>query len=322
VPINSDTNARYVLDIHNHLSYLSNWDGPNYLRIASKGYVSKSNANFFPLYPLAIREVGRVISSPLDAAIFIAWISFIGAVYFFLQILKHLFKIKDNSEALKGLMLFGLFPTAMFFIATYSESLFAFLALGAIYFTLKKKYTYAALFLLFCGATHITGIFVILLISMMMWEEKEKIWKVLSMLVIGSLGLLAYTFYLWHRFRDPLGFILSQKHHGWLVSSYSDLVSQADLFNLIFIIFILMSIYYWWYRRRSFAIYSFLFLLIPLLGKQFGGFNRYVLMAFPVQWMLYSYLKKRQLAYSIFLSFFAISWAYFILQYAGGYVGG
>jgi Gpi18-like mannosyltransferase len=321
VPINPDVKARYTLDEGNHLSFLSNWDGPNYLRIAVHGY-NKASTNFFPLYPISIRLVSDVAGSTLDAAILIAWLSFLGAVYLFLQILKHLFKIKDNAEAFKGLLLFALFPTAMFFLATYTESLFAFLALGAIYYTLKKRYLVSAIFLLFCGATHITGALVILLIGMMMWEEKEKIWKILATMAIGSLGLIAYSVYLWHKFRDPFGFILSQKGHGWFISSYTSLLSQIDLFNVIFILLILAAIYYWWNRRRSFAIYSFLFLLIPLLGKQFGGFNRYVLMVFPVQFMLFAYLRKKTIAYQLCLSFFAISWAYFILQYAGGYVGG
>ena len=321
VPINSDPKAHYTLEPHNHLSFLSNWDGPNYIRIANNGY-DKSSTNFFPLYPAAIHIVSKVTRSSLDAAILIAWLSFLGAVYLFLQILKHLFKIKDNAEAFKGLMLFALFPTAMFFLATYTESLFAFLALGAIYSTLKKNYLAAAIFLLFCSATHITGIPVILLIGMMMWEQKEDVWKILVTMAVGSLGLLTYIVYLWHKFHAPLAFLSSQKSHGWLASSYSTLFSQFDLFNAIFIVLILVAIYYWWNRRRSFSIYSFSFLLIPLLGKQFGGFNRYVLMVFPVQFMLFAYLRNKTIAYQLCLSFFAISWAYFILQYAGGYVGG
>jgi hypothetical protein len=99
-------------------------------------------------------------------------------------------------------------------------------------------------------------------------------------------------------------------------------LQTVDFFNVVFICLLIIAIVYWWHRRRSFAVYSFLFLLIPIIGNQFGGFNRYMLVAFPVQFMAYDYLKKKNLTYSLTLAFMGIIWAYFALQYAGGYIGG
>jgi hypothetical protein len=58
------------------------------------------------------------------------------------------------------------------------------------------------------------------------------------------------------------------------------------------------------------------------MGNQFGGFNRYVLVAFPLQFMAYDYLKDKYMIYSLALGGMGIIWAYFTLQYAGGYIGG
>jgi Gpi18-like mannosyltransferase len=321
---NPDISAHYSLEPNNQLSFMSNWDGPDYLKIAKNGYQTVGNTNFFPLYPFLIRLLSHLISSPLDAALIISWLSFIGAIYFYLKIIKHVFDIKDNVEATRGLLFFILFPTAVFFLATYTESLFAFLALGSLYYALQRKYWQSALFALFCTATHVTGIFLLALIVMTLWEQKAKLIEIAGTAVIGSLGLLSYMFYLQHAFHRPLAFITSQKSHGWLTvsSKYSALIGSVDLFSTIFIILLIISVIYWWNKRKSFSVYSLFFLLIPIVGKQFGGFNRYVLMAFPVQLMIYAYARHRKLAYPIIIVFFAISWAYFLFQYAGGYVGG
>ena len=61
VPVNSAPSAHYKLEPNNHLSFLSNWDGPIYLNIAQRGYTQNIQANFFPLYPSLIRIVHKII---------------------------------------------------------------------------------------------------------------------------------------------------------------------------------------------------------------------------------------------------------------------
>ena len=55
----------------------------------------------------------------------------------------------------------------------------------------------------------------------------------------------------------------------------------------------IISAFYWWGRKKSLAIYSLLFVALPLAGGNFAGFSRYTLMAFPLQWMLAKNLKTR-----------------------------
>jgi hypothetical protein len=128
-------------------------------------------------------------------------------------------------------------------------------------------------------------------------------------------------YFLFARFGNPLLFVTSQRAHGWLQYGYFNLVVSMDLFNAVFIVLILLAVWYWWSRRKSFAIYSLLFLAIPVIGKQYGGFNRYALVIFPVQLMLYKVLGKRQYAYSFVMIILGIAWAYTLLQYAGSYIG-
>jgi hypothetical protein len=322
VPVNPVSSARYLAEPHKPLSFTANWDGPDYLRIANSGYTTTGDTNFFPLYPLLIHVVNYIIGSPLISGLLLSWASFVGAIYYYLRISKILFSTNDNLESLRSAAFFMLFPTAVFMLAVYSEALFAFLALGAIYYALKKNYLLSGIFLMFSTATHITGLFVMVLVAGILLEEKVKLSKIVLNMAISSLGLITYMYYLHEKFHQPLAFLTSQKSHGWLKGGATNFITSAEFLNVIFIILLLVSAVYWWRKRLSFAIYSLLFILIPLLGRQFGGFNRYVLMAFPVPWMLYEYFKNKKSAYAYALAMTTVVWTYFLLQYMGGYVGG
>lgn len=322
VPINSIQLLHYTAEPHNPLSFLANWDGSLYLQLAKSGYATGGDARLFPLYPAFVGTVHELVPSFLDSGLIISWLSFIGASYFYLKILKRLYNIDDNVEALRGLLFFVLFPTGIFLIATFTESLFAFLALGSIYFALQKKFLPSALFAMFSTATHVNGLAVLLFSVLILLEQREKPIKILATAVIGSLGILSYMYALATRYASPFLFIKTQTEHGWLQHGYSNILATVSLVNGIFLLGSVLAAIYWWPRRKSFALYSLTFLCIPLIGRQFGGFNRYMLMAFPLQLMLYEYLRDRRLGYALAAVFFGIFWMFFTLQFAGGYVGG
>jgi hypothetical protein len=312
----------YIAEPHNPLSFMASWDAPDYLSIAHSGYINQFWTNWFPLYPILINAASHVIPSPLDAAILISWLSLIGALYFFIKISRVLFGITDDFEPLRAVMFFVLFPTAVFLIAPFTESLFAFLTLGAIYFALQKRWIPSALFLMFCTAAHVTGPLVAILVALILLEQKLRLRYVILTALIGSLGLLSYMAFLYFKFNNPISFVEAQAtYHGWGQNRYLTLITSSGFVSTFFIILIVLSAIYWWKRRKSFAIYSLLYLAIPLLGKQYGGFNRYVLMAFPIQFMLYGFFRDKKTLYPYVTAVLGILWAYFVLQYAGGYIG-
>ena len=323
VPINPDPIAHYIPNNKNPLSFTSNWDGPNYLSIAKFSYTNSGQTNFFPLYPLLIKIVHYIIPSFLISALLISWAALVGAIYFFIRIIKLLYKEKSSIATLPYLLFLVLFPTAVFFIGTYTESLMAMLSLGAIYFALQKKYELSAILSLFAVLTNLDGLLVLFFVVLILLEQRLSLIKTFIFGVFSLLGLATYSYYLFVRFNNALLFISSQKAHGWLNHNYSELISGIDPFNLIFIIVLIVGAIYWIKQRRiSFALYSLSFLLIPAIGNQFGGFNRYVLMAFPIQIMVYPMLKKHPSIFIGVVIFMTISWSYFMFQYFGGYVGG
>lgn len=323
VPVNAASIARYLVEPQNKLSFLANWDGPHYLYISQQGYSDISLTNFFPLYPLAIHVVNQVIPSVLISALLISWICLFIASYFYLKVVKEVFKEKYTLNAYRGLLLFLLFPTAMFMLVPYTEALFAALALPSLYFALKRRFLLSGILLALATTTHVTGILMIPLIALVLYEQKERFINIAVTVVIGSLGLIAYMDYLELKFHQPLAFISAQKSHGWLQhSNFSTFINQIGFVNVLFAALLIAAAIYWWRKRLSFSIYSLLFLLVPILGREVGGFNRYVLMAFPIPLMLYGITKKHSTLFTLIIVLSTALWTYFMLQYAGGYVGG
>lgn len=322
VPINPDPLAHYLKEPNNVFKFLSNWDGPHYLSIASHGYQNASLTKFLPLYPIVINLVNRIIPSLLISALLISWASFIASIFFYLKIVDLLFKTKDNFKRLNYLIFYVFFPTAIFFIATYSESLYAFCALAAIYFALKNRYLLSALFSIFFLITNSYGFLTLFFILLILYEQKNKLIKILTYLILSLSGVFGYALYLYFKFREPFAFILSQKENGWLNGKYIEIINNLNLFSILFAIGLIISAIYWWKKRKSFSLYSLSFLLIPLIGNQIGGFDRYVLMAFPMQLMAYDFLKNKPALLKIGFVVLGICFGYFLFQYAGGYIGG
>jgi hypothetical protein len=117
-----------------------------------------------------------------------------------------------------------------------------------------------------------------------------------------------------------LEFLKSQTHiHGWLRANYLNLLLSTSYLNAFLAGLLIIAAVYFWDKRKSFSIYSLLFLLIPLVGAKWGGFNRYVIMAFPIPIMVYQFFKNKQ-AYVWVVMLTAIFWTYTLLQYAAGFI--
>jgi Gpi18-like mannosyltransferase len=321
VPVNAWAPSHYLAEPGNHLSFLANLDGIGYISISQHGY-SIGTAEYFPLYPILIHLVNQVIASPLYSSLIVSWTSLVGATYFYIKIIKKYFKLSDNIEALKGVLLFLLYPTGIFLIASYTEGLFAFLSLAAIYFALNKRYLLAGLFALLVTATHLNGLLTLLLVLLILYEEHVKIINICKTFILGIIGIAGYGLYLKHKFNNPIAFISEQKAvHGWFSHTILPELTHINPIEYIFVALIIVTFFYWWPKRKSFAIYSLLYLLIPIIGGTFGGFTRYTLMVFPLQFMIFDVMRKKSLGYTLALAVFAIGWTYLAMQFAGGYIG-
>ncbi len=306
----------------NYLKFLANWDGAIYLQIAKFGYSHFYLVNFFPLYPLIIKLIHQLIPSYLNSGLLVSWTSYIGALYFYLKIVKNYFKLTTQSDIVKATLLWALFPSAIFMLGTFTEALFAFLALGAFYFSLKNQYIKATIMILLATATRINGIFLIPLSALILIKNKLNIKKIIFSITFSTFGVLSYMLYLKINYHNGLAFLITQRNHGWLQNSFFNGLSNTSIFNLFFLAIVIISIIYWYQKDKILALYSCLFLMIPIIGGKFGGFPRYTLMDFAIPLMIWSISQKKAWVYNLTIIIFSMLWTYLLMQYAGGYIGG
>lgn len=323
IPTNPTASAHYQTELGNPLRFLSNWDGPIYLDLAEHGYTSSLQTNFFPLYPLLVRIVMVVLRSPLLSALVVSWTALVGAIYFYLKYLRQLYPRLKLSERTGGLLLWALFPTGIFLLATYTESLFACLALGAIAYALRKQWLLSSLFALLASAAHLNGLFVAAFAALLLWEAKVRLGNIIAGLGVASLGLIGYLIFLSVRFHDPLIFLMAHGHHATVHFNPLTILTNLLARNGVFVILLVLATVYWWRKRFSFSVYTLLYLsLIILGGPGLSGWGRYTLAVFPVQLMIFDYFKQKPLGLMAALAVSAVGWTYFAILYVAGYTGG
>ncbi len=138
------------------------WDSVWYLTIAKNGYGtahSHAQAAFYPLYPMLMRVVGWIVGSPLLAGILVSLACFLGA----LVLLHRLAALELGPRDARGtVLLVAFFPTAFFFSAVYSESLFLLVTVGAFLAARSGRWAWAGALGALAALTRNTGVLLLL----------------------------------------------------------------------------------------------------------------------------------------------------------------
>ncbi|MGH2640519.1 MAG: mannosyltransferase family protein [Actinomycetota bacterium] len=115
---------------HNAIDATERQDAVWYLRLADEGWSGEdASAAFFPLYPLAVRAVAWMLpGDELMAALLVSNLAFLGALLALFALTADAF---GERVARRAIVVAAIFPTAFFFLAPYTESLFLFLSLLA-----------------------------------------------------------------------------------------------------------------------------------------------------------------------------------------------
>lgn len=134
------------------------WDGLWYRLIALEGYgYDDAVAAFWPALPVSMRWFSRLTGLPEETSGFlIANVAFAVA----LMILYRLLTLDVGQViARRSLWILALFPTALFFSAVYTESVFLMFAAGSLYAARVQKWWIAGVLGLLAALTRSYGVF-------------------------------------------------------------------------------------------------------------------------------------------------------------------
>jgi hypothetical protein len=150
------------------------WDACWYTKIATFGYEANENSvNFWPLFPLLTALVSLVLGAGAVAlsGLVVAGIAFVAAI----EGLRRLVGRDFGPEvANRTILAISFFPTAFFFFAPFTESLFLALSVWAIVGARERRWLLALVAVFLASLTRIQGLFLMLPLAWetgMAWRE-------------------------------------------------------------------------------------------------------------------------------------------------------
>ncbi len=324
---------------------LGNWDARLYLSVAEHGYETTGDpANFivfFPLYPLLIRYLSDIVE-PVFAGLAITTVTSIAGHTLLILYLQRLgFTPK---QAWRSTVLFFAFPSAVFFTALYTESLFLLLSVCTLTLLHRERHGWAGL-LGFCAAlTRPVGILLLVPFAFSLFRGRPFSirWRTLLPFMFVPAGFCLYLAINYAVHGDPF-FYLARQSENWgkhltnpvnrfwieLVSFYGHQVDWTHPLQLDKLVSLMSPIVIGLYliatRRESRALPIYLTIwaaahCLLFLSQSFWLSNtRYFMLVFPLFPMLerltaghpivYSVLLLGSAAYAIYGTYlYAIGW--------------
>jgi hypothetical protein len=288
------------------LAVWGRWDAEHYLRIAGQGYFGTEPA-FFPLYPLLIRIVSGFTGSLLVAGLIVSNVASFLALLYLYKLVEHEY---NRHVAQRATFFVSIFPTAIFFSAVYSESLFLFLTVASFYYVRERRWLMAGVFGFFAALTRSEGI---LLAAPLFIEwviaareggrEFFRYWvddvvKPLLGMALVPLGLAAYMAYMWVIVGDPLRFSHVQIHWGryfappWvslsntvhkIATAHTTQTVANESLELAFTVLMVVVLAVGFRRLRlSYVVYMALSIVIPMCTASLMSMPRFALVLFPM----------------------------------------
>lgn len=275
----------------------TNW----FLKIAERGYSAEDGSTvYMPLYPLLIRVVGSLLfGNDLLAALLISNLAWVAVLYLIYRFTEDHF---DEGAAKRALVYLALFPTAFFFLAAYTESLFLALAVGSLYAAHKDNLLWASLLGALAALTRLQGVMLLVPLAHIAWTQDgapnfrtkgQRLQELLPLWLIplATLGYLLYSnLSLLSSYEGELHarFVLPWEN-VWLSSALilEGRASVPDVANLVVtLLFGAMAIMVWRTMPRALGLYTVLMFLAPLFRmtttQPLVSMTRYVLVLFPV----------------------------------------
>jgi Gpi18-like mannosyltransferase len=310
LPMVSNDEPRGAIGIWNR------WDTVWYGDIVDNGYsfdpALKSSVAFFPLYPLLISIIKPLIGSTVAAGLLISNLAFLLSLILLYRLTEA--KFESRATAARTVFYIASFPTAFFFAAAYTESLFLLLSVGAAYAAHERRWGWAAVCGALCAATRSFGVLIWVMIILEWlashgwtlgavrqpgsWGKLRDVvrtdFRTLFIICLIPVGLLAYMIYLDVQFGDPIAFWTTQSAWGFtnigpvaVIIRDIGRVARGELpyFTYLNVLAFLAVVWICFFIGRrlgaGYALYALLSVLLPMFSRT-ESMIRYILVVFPV----------------------------------------
>lgn len=223
------------------------WDAPWYLKIVTEGYrperiiqgdggvlINPATA-FFPLYPALVWLFGQVLLGSYSVAgIVVSSLACLAGLVFVHRLTRQELGEDVANTSVRYLLIF---PTAFFFFAIYTESVFLLVTAGSAYFAVRRQWWLAGTFGYFAALTRPSGILIGLLVGLeyLLWLRRERRWPrwEIGSLALIPAGLVTYMGYLWIRFGDPLTHLKAQQNYIWARDYQSPIDTIVEVYRSV-----------------------------------------------------------------------------------------
>lgn len=280
------------------LTVWGRWDAVHYIDIAVGGYHGTDMA-FFPLFPFLIRVVGSLAGSHLIAGLLISNASFFFGLLYLYKLLEHEY---DRSVARRAIFYVSIFPTAVFFSAVYTESLFFMLTVVSFYYMRAHRWWLAGIVGFFAALTRVEGVLLLVPFAIEWYAQyKSDLMRGWANLVASAfipLGLATYMAFLWVLRADPLYFSHVQIHwnrhlappwvsvinaFGKIAHAQTGIVVANQSLEIAFTFLMVAVLLGGLHRLRpSYIAYMALSILIPMSTSSLMSMPRFALVLFPM----------------------------------------
>ena len=306
ITIGQRPGVHYAASENPLLAVWGRWDAEHYIGIAKNGY-SGTEPAFFPLYPALIASLSQLTHNELLSGLIVSNAASFFALLYLYKLVEHQF---NRQVAHRAIFYVSIFPTAIFFSAVYTESLFLFLSVASFYYIRERRWLMAGLFGYFASLTRVEGV-LLALPFLIEWlaalaEQKNDWWKwpldTIARPIAGiaaiPLGMATYMAYLWVLRGDPLYFTHVQAHWGrhlappWvafthsltiITGHHSSIVIANQLLEVTFTLLMLGVLVVGFRRLRpSYIAYMAVSILVPMSTSSLMSMPRFALVLFPM----------------------------------------
>jgi len=267
------------------------WDSNWYLRIAESGYDWPSvTPAFFPLYPLLVGGLGRVLGGHYLLAGLV--VSLAACVVAFVLLHRLVLRHVERPAAGRTLLYLALFPTSLFLGAVYNESLFLALAVATFLLAERGRLGWASVVAGLTLLTRAQGVALLPALAIFAWRSADRR-RNLALLTVPLAMFLVFPVVLELWTGHGLGFLDAQTAWERSVAPLGPLgglvqaVGEGDVFGPVLAVAMLgLAVVAWQLLGAAYGTYAVAALAIPMAvpSERLGGlysFPRFALVAFP-----------------------------------------